>query len=209
MKIQDIAQKMANGISRKKDADNAAAPLVAYMIHVATSGSDSFAALRELYMLTFEAAASTKKKAVQSYFSRMGGLMSALVEHMNHEVMADTIDAEMALVRFENGKLVKAEDAKRFPKAPEITRAGDAIRRDLAAAYEGALVWETEHVDITECSDVPEILKTVDEEITRLAEVKAYLEAFRKEVLNDTVGEPIQFEIGGDTNVAPTFSIKS
>lgn len=208
MKIQDIAQKMARGISVKKDADNASAPLVAYMIYVATSGSDAFGNLRELYMLTFEAAASTKKKAVQSFFTRMGGLMSALVEHANHEVMADTIDAEMALVRFEDGKLVRAQDAKRFPKAPQITRAADAIRRDWASEYGGALVWETEHVDITECSDVPEILKTVDEEITRLAEVKASLEAFRKEVLDDIVGEPVQFEIGGDTNVAPSFSLK-
>lgn len=209
MKIQEIAQKMANGISRKKDADNAAAPLVAYMVYVAMSSQDAFDSLRELYMLTFEAAASTKKKAVQSYFTRMGGLMSALVEHMNHEVMSDTIHAEMALVRFVDGKLVQAEGAKRFPKAPYITRAADAIRRDFASEYGGALVWETDHVDITECSNVPEILKTVDEEITRLAEVKASLESFRKEILDDIVGEPIQFEIGGDTNVAPTFSIKS
>lgn len=206
MKIQEIAQKMANGISRKKDADNAAAPLVAYMIYVATSSQDAFESLRELYMLTFEAAASTKKKAVQSYFTRMGGLMSALVEHANHEVMVDTIDAEMALVRFEDGKLVRAADAKRFPKAPPITRAGDAIRRDWAqdVPFSG----QHEHADVSECDTVGEALKVLDEEITRLAEIKGSLEAFRTAVLDEAVGEPMQFEIGGDTNVAPSFSLK-
>jgi len=207
MKIQDIAQKMANGIARKKDADNAAAPLVAYMIYVAVSSQDAFDSLRELYMLTFEAAASTKKKAVQSYFTRMGGLMSALVEHMNHEVMSDTIDAEMALVRFEDGKLVRAEDAKRFPKAPPITRAGDVIRRDFAQDVPFADAHE--HVDVSECDTVGEALEVLDEEITRLAEIKGSLEAFRASVLNEAVGEPVQFEIGGDTNVEPAFSIKS
>jgi hypothetical protein len=206
MKIQDIAQKMARGISVKKDADNASAPLVAYMIHVATSGSDAFDNLRELYMFTFEAAASTKKKAVQSFFTRMGGLMSALVEHANHEVMADTIDAEMALVRFEDGKLVRAQDAKRFPKAPQITRAGDAIRRDWA--QDVPFSDQHEHADVSECDTVGEALTVLDEEITRLAEIKGSLEAFRTAVLNEAVGEPIQFEIGGDTNVAPSFSLK-
>lgn len=206
MKIQDIAQKMARGISVKKDADNASAPLVAYMIYVATSGSDAFGALRELYMLTFEAAASTKKKAVQSYFSRMAGLMSALVEHANHEVMADTIDAEMALVRFEDGRLVRTADAKRFPKAPPVTRAGDAIRRDWA--QDVPFSDQHEHADVSECDTVGEALTVLDEEITRLAEIKGSLEAFRAAVLNEAVGEPIQFEIGGDTNVAPSFSLK-
>ena len=206
MKVQDIAQKMANGISRKKDADNAAAPLVAYMIYVATSGSDSLAALRELYMLTFEAAASTKKKAVQSYFTRMSGLMSALVENMNHEVMADAIDAEMALVRFEDGKLVRAEGAKRMPKAPPITKAADAIRRDFA--HDVPFADTHEHADVSECDTVGEALTVLDEEITRLAEIKGSLEAFRTAVLNEAVGEPIKFEIGGDTNVAPSFSLK-
>lgn len=207
MKIEEIAQKMANGIARKKDADSAVAPLVAYMMYAATSGEDAFHALRELYMLTFEAAASTKKKAVQSYFTRMGGLMSALVEHANHEVMADTIDAEMALVRFEDGGLVRTADAKRFPKAPPVTRAGDVIRRDWA--QDVPFSDQHEHADVSECDTVGEALTVLDEEITRLAEIKGSLEVFRTAVLNEVVGEPIQFEIGGDTNVAPTFSIKS
>lgn len=207
MKIQEIAQKMANGIARKKDADNAVAPLVAYMMCAATSGEDAFYALRELYMLTFEAAASTKKKAVQSYFTRMGGLMSAMVEHEGRQVMQDTIEAELALVRFEDGSLVRTEGAKRFPKAPPVTKAGDAIRRGHAEDI--PFIGEHEHVDVTDCDTIGEALEVLDEEITRLAEVRASLEAFRKDVLDEALGEPVQFEIGGDTNVAPTFSIKS
>ena len=100
----------------------------------------------------------------------------------------------------------RAEDAKRFPKAPPITRAGDVIRRDFAQDVPFADAHE--HVDVSECDTVGEALEVLDEEITRLAEIKGSLEAFRASVLNEAVGEPVQFEIGGDTNVAPSFSLK-
>ena len=206
MTIQEIAQKMANSISRKKDADDGAAPLVALLVHVALQG-DRFGQLQRLYTLTFEAAASTKKKTIQSHFSRAKKLMAALIDFQDHPEMIELIESEMALVDFQGDTACKAEGAKRFPKKPSFTRMATAIR--MAQAEDVPFVGTHEHVDLSECRTFGEVFPALEAEITRLSEIKGTLESLRDELLDEAVGPMTDFEIGGDTDVAPTFSIKS
>lgn len=208
MTLETIATAMARIISRSTDAAKASAPVVAMMVHaVTTTKGDSTEALERLYLQTFEAAPSTKRKAVQSYFTRMKGLMAALVDYGDHPMMMDAIDAELALVEFSEDECRQAEGAKRFPKSPVFTKAADAIRRDEAARVEGS--FGHEHADLDACDTVGEALEILDEAITRHAEIRASLEQYRTKIVTDAIGAPTEFEIRGDTNAAPSFSVKT
>lgn len=208
MNLETIAAAMARIISRSADAAKSSAPVVAMMVHaVTTTKCDTVEALERLYLRTFDAAPSTKRKAVQSYFTRMKGLMAALVDYQDHPEMMATIDAELALVEFVDGECRKAEGAKRFPKAPTFTKAADAIRRDEAAHVEGE--FEHEHAALEECDTVGEALEILDEAITRHAEIRASLEQYRTKIVTDAIGAPTEFEIRGDTNAAPFFKLKN
>lgn len=208
MTLETVASQMAKIISRTTDAAKASAPVVAMMVHaVTTTKGDTIDALERLYLQTFEAAPSTKRKAVQSYFTRMRGLMAALVDYGDHPDMMDAIDAELALVEFVDDECRRAEGAKKWPKAPVFTKAADAIRRDEAASTEGS--FSHDHADLEEADTVGEALKVLDEAITRHAEIRASLETYRTKIVTDAIGAPTEFEIRGDTNAAPSFSVKA
>lgn len=208
MTLETIATAMARIISRSTDAAKASAPVVAMMVHaVTTTKGDTVDALERLYLQTFESAPSTKRKAVQSYFTRMKGLMAALVDYSDHPDMMDAIEAELALVEFVNDECRQAEGAKRFPKSPVFTKAADAIRRNEAASAEGS--FEHEHAALDACDTVGEALEILDEAITRHAEIRASLEQYRTKIVTNAIGAPTEFEIRGDTNAAPSFSVKT
>lgn len=208
MKIETIATTMARIISRSTDAAKASAPVVAMIVHAATTTKgDRLDALQRLYMQTFEAAPATKRKAVQSYFTRSKGLLAALVDYGDHPTMTEVIEAELALVDFSDDDCRQAEGAKRFPKAPAFTKAADAIRRDEAAEAEGS--FEHDHATLEECDTVGDALEILDERITKHAEIRASLEAYRTKIVTDAIGAPTEFEIKGDTNAAPSFTVKT
>lgn len=208
MKLETIASKLAKIIARTADANVASAPVVAMIVHaVASTKGDAVDTLARLYLRTFEAAPATKRKAVQSHFTRLKGLMAALVDFHDHPHMADTIKAEMALVDITEDECGQAEGAKRFPKAPVFTKAADEIRRSLASDTEGAFAHD--HADLHSADTVGEALEILDEAITKYAEIRASLEAYRKEILTDAIGAPTDFEIRGDTNSAPSFNVKT
>ena len=208
MKIETIATVMARIISRSTDAAKASAPLVAMMVHaVTTTKSNGLDALGRLYLQTFEAAPATKRKAVQSYFTRSKGLLAALVDYGDHPNMVAVIEAELALVEFSDDECRQAEGAKRFPKSPVFTKAADAIRRDEAAGTEGS--FEHEHADLDEADTVGHALEILDDAITKHAEIRASLESYRTKIVNDAIGAPTEFEIKGDTNAAPSFAVKT
>ena len=210
MTLENVATQMAKIISRSTDAARASAPVVAMLVHaVTTTKGDTIDALERLYLQTFEAAPSTKRKAVQSYFTRMKGLMAALVDHGDHPDMMDAIDAELALVEFVDDECRQAEGAKRFPKSPVFTKAADAIRRDEAASASPEFRFEHEHANLEACNTVGEALEILDEAITRHAEIRASLEQYRTKIVSDAIGAPTEFEIRGDTNAAPSFSVKT
>lgn len=208
MKIETIAATMARTIARSTDAMKASQPLVALMVYaVTTTKGDAVRALETLYLRTFEAAPSTKKKAIQAYFTRMKGLMSALVDYGDHPDMLDVVNAELALVSFTDDECVQANGAKRFPKSPVFTGAADKIRRDEASDVEGA--FQHDHAKLEACDTVGAALKVLDEEITRHAEIRASLEQYRTKILSDAIGSPTDFEICGDADAAPSFGIKA
>ena len=208
MTLETIAEMMARSISRTADAAKASAPTVALVLYaVQTVKGDAIDALERLYLQTFDAAPATKRKAVQAHFTRLKGLMAALVDYQDHPDMVAAIEAELALVEFSDDECRQAEGAKRYPKSPVFTKAADAIRRDKAAETEGS--FNHEHAALEECDTVGEALEILDEEITRLAEIRASLEGYRTKIVNDAIGAPTEFEIKGDANAAPSFSVKT
>lgn len=208
MKLDTIASKLAKIIARTADANAASAPVVALIVHaVASTKGDAVDTLARLYLRTFESAPATKRKAVQSHFTRLKGLMSALVDFSDHPSMMDTIKAELALVDITEDECRQAEGAKRFPKSPVFTKAADEIRRSMAESVEGA--FSHDHADLHHADTVGEALGILDEAITKYAEIRASLEAYRNEILTNAVGAPTDFEIRGDTNAAPSFSVKT
>lgn len=214
MKIETIATTMARIISRSTDAAKASAPMVAMMVHaVTTTKGNGFDALERLYLQTFEAAPATKRKAVQSYFTRSKSLLAALVDHGSHPDMMAVIEDELALVEFSDDECRQAEGAKRYPKSPVFTKAADAIRRDEAAETEGKFYFEHENnqfmFELDECENVGEALQVLDTEITKMAEIRASLEAYRTKIVNDAIGAPTEFEIRGDANAAPSLAVKT
>lgn len=207
MTLETIAGMMARAISRTADAAKTSAPVVAMVVYaVQTAKGDAIDALERLYLQTFDAAPSTKRKAVQAHFTRLKGLMAALVDYQYHPDMVEAIEAELALVEFSEDEVTQAEGAKRYPKAPMFTKAADAIRRDEAASTEGS--FSHNHADLEEADTVGEALKVLDEAITRHAEIRASLETYRTKIVNDAVGAPTEFVIKGDTNASPSFSVK-
>jgi len=226
MNFETIATKLANIIARTANAKAASAPVVAMVVHaVTTTKGDTIDALERLYLRTFEAAPSTKKKAVQSHFTQLKGLMAALVDHQNHPDMVAKIEEELALVSFSGDEVTKAEGATRFPKVPEFTRMATKIRRDQASPFKGE--FKHDHLDFIRLNEkgewkineetrewdymdtVGEALKLLDETITKHAEIRASLEAYRTKIVTDAVGAPTEFEISGDENAAPSLSVKT
>lgn len=208
MTLEQIAGMMANVISRTADATKASAPAVAMVLYaVQTTKGDTFDALERLYLQTFDAAASTKKKAVQSHFTRLRGMMAALVDYQDHPEMMAVIEAELALVEFFEDEVIQAEGASKFPKAPVITKAAKSIRRDEARDAEGS--FEHDHAALETCDTVGDALEILDEMITKHAEIRASLENYRTKIVTDAIGAPTQFEIKGDTNALPSFSVKT
>lgn len=226
MTLETIAGMMARAISRTADAAKASAPTVALVLYaVQNTKGDAIDALERLYLQTFKAAPSTKRKAVQSHFTRLRGLMAALVDYQDHPEMVATIEAELAMVDFSEDEVTKAEGAKRYPKAPTLTKAADSIRRDEAKKVKGK--FKHEHANFVRedaqgtwkicektgewdfMDTTGEALKVLDHEITKHAEIRASLEAYRTKIVNDAIGAPTEFEIKGDENAAPSFSVKA
>ena len=208
MTLETIAEMMARSISRTADAAKASAPTVALVLYaVQTVKGDAIDALERLYLQTFDAAPATKRKAVQAHFTRLKGLMAALVDYQDHPEMMAAIEAEMALVEFSEDEVTKAEGASRYPKSPEITKRAKLIRRAEAKNAEG--VFSHDHANLSECDNVGEALDVLDEAVTKYAEIRASLEAYRTKIVNDAIGAPTEFEIKGDTNAAPSFSVKT
>jgi len=217
MKIETIATMMAQAISRTADAAKASAPTVALVLYaVQTTKGDAIEALERLYLQTFDAAPSTKRKAVQAHFTRLRGLMAALADYQDHPEMVGAIEAELALVEFSEDEVTKAEGAKRYPKSPTITKVADSIRRDEASDVGGefshdhaALGEAGMHRSLGECDTVGHALEILDDAITKHAEIRASLESYRTKIVNDAIGAPTEFEIKGDTNAAPSFGVKT